>query len=541
LINTCWYFFKLGMAAMLVVALVVGAYLYSRMDDEIRLLVEQVLSEKFPQLNVSVGGARLVSDRGIAIYDLSISETSANRRQDNLLIVDEVLIVCELKLTKLVRGMPKIERVIARHPQLWVTRETDGRLNIDSFWPLPKCGNQQPQIEIRDALVAISDRSHPALQPLLLRDIHLMITRARGQRPPVEQMPIPAARAGASNRATRPGAMASLPMTIDGTLTGTHLQGVKFQAKIDLCQRRFNASGVVEQLELTEQIQPWIALLQNLQSQNPPGQGPPARLPRILGLVNGQFQVEYHQAHGESPRFAVSAKLSRGRLEDERLPRPITDLSGDLQCTNNMLQLSDLRARCGSASVTAAITRNGWCHDSPLALAARVEQLPLDEPLYAALPPLLQKQWQKYQPTGQVDAQVEVTFDGSQWFPQATLTGRQLAFESDKFHYRLKDGFGTLKLIPRRSGNPARLDLDLTGQGGGQPIRIVGQIFEPRPGAAGWVELSGQGLEIEAGMIKAMPAKARAVITSMHPTGKIDFRWRIDRSQVGQLKPHTNL
>jgi len=527
------------MLAMLVVAIAVGVYFYSRMDEEIRIFAEQMLSEKFPQLNVSVGGARLVTDRGIAIYDLSISETSATGRQENLLVMDEVLIVCNLRIANLAQGIPKIKRIVAKRPQLWITREADGRLNIDSLWPLPKCGNQQPPIEIRAAQAAISDRSQPTLEPLVLRDINLAITRP--PRPASQELPAPADVGRTVKPVAEPDPGSGRPMVVAGTFSGTHLNGVKLQAKFDLCRQQFSASGVIEQLELTEQLQPWLAWLQERQFSNPSAQDPPARLPQILGIVDGQFQLEYHQAAETPLRFAVSAQLSHGHVTDTRLPRPLTDLSASLQCTNNMLQLSEVHARCGSASVAAAITRKGWHHDAPLALALRVQQLPLDELLRNALPPLLQKQWQKYQPTGQVDAQIQVAFDGSQWFPRATITGRQLAFESDKFHYRLKDGSGTLKLVPQQEENPARLDLDLTGQGGGQSIRIVGQIFTPGPGAAGWVELSGRGLKIETGMIDALPAKARQVITSMHPTGKIDFRWRIDRNRAGQLKPRTTL
>ena len=124
---------------MLVVLATIGmaVFLFARMDDEIRHQVEIVLSDAFPQYNVSVGGARLVEGRGIAIYDLAISETTNTQLQNNLLLIDEIMLACDAQLSKLVQGVPEIQRVVVKHPQLWMSRNTNGRWNIESLFPLP--------------------------------------------------------------------------------------------------------------------------------------------------------------------------------------------------------------------------------------------------------------------------------------------------------------------------------------------------------------------------------------------------------------------
>ena len=90
----------------------VAVFLFMRMDDEIRHQAERFLADKFPHLNVSVGGARLVEGRGIAIYDLAISETSTTQLQSNLLVVDEIFLVCDAQLTRLVHGLPEIQKIL---------------------------------------------------------------------------------------------------------------------------------------------------------------------------------------------------------------------------------------------------------------------------------------------------------------------------------------------------------------------------------------------------------------------------------------------
>ena len=141
-----------------VIALAAGAYFYTHLDDEIRGHVEQILAESFPRLNVTVGSARLAQGRGIAIYDLTLSETAMGGRQSNSLVIDEVLVVCDMQWINLVQDKPTIQRIVAKHPQLWITRETDGSWNLDSLWPLPKrkqCLRGRVQ---RDALSGCSCR-----------------------------------------------------------------------------------------------------------------------------------------------------------------------------------------------------------------------------------------------------------------------------------------------------------------------------------------------------------------------------------------------
>lgn len=524
------------MGIVLVASLGVGAYLYTRMDDEIRQHVEYLLAENFPQLNVSVGGARLVHDRGIAIYDLSISETSASRRQNNLLVVDELMVVCDVQLSKLVKGDLKIRRVVVKHPQLWITRSADSSWNLRSLWPLPPCGNSRPLIDIQDALIVIADQSHPTTQPLVFRDVNMTIVPERSPQSPNHAQSTGSG-AGDLPVAERAGSDHGMAFSIDGTLSGKHLKLVEIHAKVDTNSRQFSASGNIQQWELSRELQPWLALL----AEAVAGQSEARTIPLLQGIVDGRFEVTHRTGEGGVPRFLANVRLSQGWLSDARIPRPLTDLSCTLQSNNTGLQIERLRARCGPASVSAALKRVGWSANAPLALALHVEHLPLDESLRAVLPPMLQAQWQKFLPAGQLDANVQATFDGKQWLPRATLTGRQLSFESDKFRYRLVDGSGTMKFTPRQAEKPARLDINMTGYGGGQPIEIVGQVFDPKPGAAAWIELSGRDLAIEQSMIDALPEKPQRVIASMHPTGKFHFRWRLDRPQPGMPKPQTTL
>jgi hypothetical protein len=89
-INFCW-FFKLG-----------ATWYWSRQwrsgsiyhaDGRRNPPAGATTSPAFPS-PASAWAARMVEGRGIAVYDLTISETSTNL-QNNLLVVDEMMLVCD--------------------------------------------------------------------------------------------------------------------------------------------------------------------------------------------------------------------------------------------------------------------------------------------------------------------------------------------------------------------------------------------------------------------------------------------------------------
>jgi len=525
LINFCWYFFKLGAALAVVGMVAVGAYLFTRLDEEIRSHVERTLSEQYPHLNVTVGGARLVEGKAIAIYDLAISETSSSRLQNNLLVIDEIMLLGDVQMTQLLQKNLRFEQVILKHPQLWVSQEAAGRWNIQSLWPPPTCGQGPPAIDIQNAFVAISDQADRTLAPLTLRDINLSVVATA----------CPAATAKGPGPTNLPGSLAggspaAHVFEARGSLTGPNLKRADIQARVDPDKKTVQLKGKWEDLQLTRELHAWADRVA----------GPALSQTRLQGRLDGSFDVKL-DLQGEQPaQLTTQMQLTEGRLDDPRLPRPLTDVTCTLQCSNNVLQIEQLRGNCGPADVVVAVNRTGWGPAAPFSLVAKVVNLPLDDALYRTLPPLLQLSWDKHRPTGEGDADVQLAFDGDRWLPTILLTGRKLAFESDKLRYRLNEGSGTLRYALDEDAQP-RLDIDLVGYGGGQPLRVVGQVFDPRPGAPGWVEISGRNVEIEQRLIAALPEKPRQVIRSLHPRGQFHVHWRLERTEPYQVKPHTSL
>lgn len=492
----------------------VGIYLYSRMNSEIRRQVEQTLAAQFPHLNVSVGGARLVEDRGIAIHKLVISETTANQLESNLLVVDELLIDCDVQLAELIQGKTVVRRVIVRHPQVWISREVDGRINLNSLWPLPQYGDSPPRIIVEDARITLIDRQHPSALPIALRDVNLTIQAS------VDSAP----RSNAGNT----------PITqceVHGTLGGPHFQEAEFRAICDLAEPSLQVKGNFTKLNLSPELLSWGEVFL----------GSKIKQFQLQGSLSGEFAASHTFREGSTPHVNARLALSQAQLSHPRIPRSLTDLSCEIRIDGSTTIVDGLRCNCGASGLALQMERRGWHPDAPLSLSARAENLMLDEPLFLALPEALQAEWAKYKPTGVVDADLQLTFDGRQWRPAATLTGHNLAFEAEKFPYRVTDGSGTIRYSPSSATQPALLDIDLVGMGGGQPLRFSGQVIDPQPGALGWIEVTGSNVEIDDRMIAALPEQVRRVISSLNAEGRFNVRWRIDRTLPGQLKPYSSL
>ncbi|MCG8451107.1 MAG: hypothetical protein MI725_16180, partial [Pirellulales bacterium] len=420
---------------------------------------------------------------------------------------------------------PEIERIVFKQPQLWAARTAGGEWNLDSLLPLPPCGNNRPEIVIKDAQVAFTDLSRPALPQLALRDVDLTIGGSdEKSSPPIS----PQVHSVEFTGAPAPGGPI---LEVHGSFGGPNVRRAEIQARFDVPEKSLELQGRIEQLQLTKELQAWaIACCDKLTEKT-----------SLEGKLDGNVTLRHQFLKDAQPQVDAHLQLSEGRLIDPRLPRPLSELAGSLVCQNGVLRIEGLRAKCDTASVALQMERRGWQTTAPLALGVRVEDLPLDKKLYRVLPPILQNEWNKYRPAGIVDADVQLTFDGRRWRPEALLTGRELAFESEKFKYRVHDGSGTMQYTPRTPDRPAVLDIDLIGYGGGQALKFVGQAFDPQPGALGWLEISGGGLEIEQRMIAALPEKTRRVIESLRPQGHFNVRWRLDRTQPGQVKPHTSL
>ena len=312
----------------LVGVLTIGLYMYVRMDDEIRRHVETFLGERYPDLEISVGGARLVEGRGIIVYDVELAPKGDRQPHDELLIVDELLVVCDVELTTLVRGVPPIERVEVKHPHVWLRRAAGGQWNLDQLIPRHPSGMPVPPVIIRGGEATLISESAPDSQPIQLRDVDLTIS-------PTAQTAVP-------------GGWPSLK--IDATAASPQLKQIELHGALDGPKQFASFAVTMQGMQLDEQLIAWIR----------PALPAVVATTRLTGIVDGTLNASWQRGATGPPAGVATFALRNGRVEDPRLPRPITELSARIKLDSQELKIEELAAKWGPSTIGLALNRKGW-------------------------------------------------------------------------------------------------------------------------------------------------------------------------------------
>jgi len=500
-LNVCWSWLKWGLLLAVIAAAVTAAYLYRRVDEEIRRSVQQRIAQHYTKLKVGVRSAELVQGRGIALRGLSILEPGAEGPRAELLHCDEVFMSCATDLPELLGGEPQITRVTIRRPTLRITRRPDGTWSAAKLFPLPSLCAHPPELTIEDGTIEILDPLKTPSSTLTLRGWCVTLS------PPDPASPNPQAR------------------KFRATLSADHIRGVELEGQVDPRALQWSIGGTIEGLDISPEL--GDALPEPLATKL-------AVLRELRGQGALRFRASYDPAAKSPYRFDVSGRIVRGRLDDPRLPRPLTELRATFRVGNEGVAIDELVARSGAAALRILSARQAGFelgHD-PLWITAEIRQLELDRQLLERLPQALQDQWQQYGPEGQVNADVKLHFDGRTWHPDLSVECLNVSLSYHKFPYRLEHGTGSLNWKETPQGNS--LEAHLTAYSGSQPVRLDAQVLRQDAGPSGWFEASGEDLQLDRKLLDAMNEPSRAVVSSLHPSGTINCRVRIWRDAPGE-------
>ncbi|HEX4415908.1 MAG TPA: AsmA-like C-terminal region-containing protein [Lacipirellulaceae bacterium] len=552
LINLCWSLCKWCLLLTFVGALAVGGYLYFKLDDEIRRQVEVLVGNHYRDFKVRVGSARFDPDRGIAIDNLSLTPKSAEGgMEEPILTIGEMYLAGELRIEQLLTNQMHISDIVIRHAKLRAIRSADGQWNSAALLPLPHFSDDTPRVSIEDAGATIECTSAGSAKPWSLQGINLQL------------VPLPLA-------AGQPSAKAHFQ--IEGTTSGLPAREFRLTGQI-------GGDGLLDVTAMATGIDISPALVTKL---------PPSVAAHLAGAdFSGQGDVELRLKRADSISkldWSAAFKVDRGRLNHLALPDPLTEVSLEGSANAERLSIKRMDAKCGQASVTLALNRAGWAANAPVAISMKVLGFQLSERLQTALPESQARIWQRFRPIGSTDADVRLTFDGKKWKPQVTATCRGISLtDADKFPYVVEQTTGQVNYQPSSDHGPDQLHLDLTGLGGGRPIKIAADLTHlaaddaqgpeigegvareesfnnevghtagyrgvryARGSAAGhahpvgYIEVSGSDIPLHEQLIDALPAKAKDLVRSLQGEGAIDFRFRAEWKEESQREANRTL
>ena len=545
LVNICWSLCKWCLCLAIAGAVVVAGYLYVRMDDEIRRQVERRLADFYHGFDVRVGSARFDVDRGIAISNVTLTEKVSDGTSHPVLGIDEMYLGGKLRIDQLITDQLQIDEIAVRGAKLRLVKQMDGQWNARRLLPLPHFGKCSPKVKIEDASASIEDAANPSVKPWAINDVNLQLT-------PVQPG------AGADADPER--------FLLEGTTMSLPGRDVLVKGEIGTADGGYDLTVTATGLEISPEM---LASL------------PGSFSGRMHGVdVSGRadLAVRLTRANAEGAvGWSASMKLDRGRIAYPGLPEPLTEVAFVGHADPTRLVVERLVGKCGPASLGVAFERAGWSEHAPLGLSAKVVGLTIDERFRVGLPESYSQIWARFRPKGVVDAEVRLTFDGEKWLPMLLADCRGILLtDAEKFPYTLEQTTGRIEYQPAQKGSADRLRLDLTGVGGGRPIKVEVDLThiargEPegvttgtgvavdgqalngaahlagyrgrqiRKGSAsqhpiGYVKVSGTDVPIHEQLLAALPDKAQEVTRSLNAEGLVDFEFRCEWEELA--KPH---
>ncbi|MCI0492246.1 MAG: hypothetical protein L0Z07_04840, partial [Planctomycetes bacterium] len=532
---------------MVAAALLIGGYLYFRLDDEIRRHVEHRIANHYRDFAVHVGSAQYENDRGITIHDLSILDPQRNNTPQPLLSVDELFLSGNVPMEELLSGQPHVERIIVQGATLRAVRLGNGRWNVGALVPLPKFSDQAPVLVIEDATLILEDSARRGATPFTLRGIDATLTPLASQ-----------------NDTTPANTPPGQRYQVHGVVAGTPARSVQIEGEIGTKDGSVDLTITANGLEISPDFLETI----------------PAAIPAELSQaqVHGRADILIRLARSpglQSPLdWSASLQMDRGRFTYPTLPQPVTDLTVKLRATPRQLIVERLIGKLGTADLVLACERQGWSSNAPLGMSVRVVRLPLDERLSTMFSNSAARLWHRFQPTGAVDATARVTFDGQRWNPQLTFECQDVSMtDAERFPYRVEQTKGKLQYDAAAKSGADSLTVDLMGMAEGRSIKIQGKFSgivsedtletngassatleesvafttrkpvptddnAPAPSShpVGWLEITGSDVPIHEELLTALPDEGERFVRSLRPQGAVDFRWRAEWSDKSSAK-----
>ncbi len=497
MVNVAWFCFKWAALLAVLGALAAAPFFYDRLNEEIRRRVEKKLADHYAGLSVTVRSAQRIDGEGIEIRGVSIFEHGAAGPQAELLYIDELFVKCDTDLLKLVEPQLELEHLTFRRAVLRLTRRPDGTWSGARLLPLPQFSAKPPVATIENATVEIFDPTKNPSSTLRLRDANCHLKPVAG---------------------AAPNAQGKVPMQLTGFATGDHFRQLGIDATFDPSGAAWQMSGNVDALEISSDAV--RSLPGNLPSQC-------GALEALRAQTVANFKVRYDPRLTPAFDFEVRGKLQRGRLDDPRLPYPLTEMRAEFHCDSKGCAVKELTARSGQATLRLKAHRKGYDALSPLELQASARGLMLDARLLDILPERLKVEWHRFLPSGEVDLDANVAFDGKTWLPDVYCKCLNASFSYHKFPYRLERARGTIEL------KQGLLKTNLVAATDSAELRLVSEFqILPTPGP-GWLEVRGDALRFDEKLLRAMSGPSSAIVRSLNPYGKFNLVGRFWREADG--------
>ena len=473
--------------AGVVAAIAVGT---SRINEEICAHVENVLAERFPNLEVDVQQARIDPGKEIVIHGLSLIDKTMPVNWQQILRVDEVHLACDATLATLALGQPEIDSVRVVRPTVHAVHFKDGSWNVEKL-----LGNSTSNVTIPVSVEAAT---------ILYEDAETSFQETF-QQGRLELEP------ATDNQGTT-------WSTLRFTLSGQTVEQLTVTGAVSLSAKRFELEASLRGLDFQPQL--FVLFPEQLTENRWWSESVDSLSMQLSFSLSASGSMD----NLADTIFEVRGNVSDGRFAHKQLPFPLADISADFIASQTGFEVQSIVARSGGSQFQGSLKVEGWSEQSDYEGLLEAEQLIVGRQWQPFIPPDLQGHWQKLLPEGEVDLRAEVQRKNGCTIPKVSLRCRNVSLTHYRFPYRLDRTVGTVIL------NNKQLTMHLTGQAGGNPVQVNGQMQLTDAGSIGHIEVRGREMPLDERLLTAMPARGAEILERLHASGTFDFVFRQDRS-----------
>jgi hypothetical protein len=401
---------------------------------------------------------------------------------------------------QLLGGKLAILKMELERPRLRVVRDSDGRWNLAGLLAEPDLKERIPTLIIKQGTIVVEDRRANGAAPVEIKDVSLTVIND-------PDLTVTFDGSGTSE--------ATGPLRISGTWQrDTRQTGLTCDAK-----------GVP--------VGP--ALVQRLSGLCP---GLAEQAHDLSGSANLHARIDYHPGATRSWEHDVTLTLTGGKFSHKQLPLPLDGLTATVRCVNGHIGHAEAKGRAGAASVRVTVddvtlpldcAGTDCCKPEELfkKLDVTVDDLPVTEWLIRQLPEKYHVLEKEFAPSGPVNVRIALWRDEKDRLRRRlTLLPQRMAASFEKFPYPVSRITGNVvhNVCP---GEPDRLEVDLVGYAGDQPVSIWARVTGARPDCTSLIRVWGDNIALDETLLKALTnPKHNALARSFHPAGKADFQVR---------------
>jgi hypothetical protein len=435
--------------------LAVTAFFYQRWTDpeKVRALVLDQFGRRFAGAHVSLDTARFHLFGGIAVTDVRMARRND---PDHAEFAYVPTLTIYLDKEQLLHGRQILRKLELERPRLRVIRGADGKWNLNEILGPVDPNEPIPTIVIHHGTILVEDRMATAQSlPVEIKDVNLTIIND----------PI-------------------LVLSFAGS-GSSELGPLQFSAT----HQRISKETKITLEALAVPVGP--ALVQRLASYKPE-LATHARQLEGVGKLHAEFA--YHPQSAREWSHDVQFQLRQGKFVHARLPMPLEQVEGSVQCIDGRVPLVHLAARAGAAYLDLSIknldvTRldEDQLDQSASEIEFKAQHLMLTHDLFAALPTSLtglRTVDRDYEPRGPTSLEFTLRRDPSRgWQKHAVVRPEDVRIEFVKFPFVVEHLTGVIEQ-EGATHVPDVLKVNLSARSGDRTVSIRGEIRDQTPAVA---------------------------------------------------------